>query len=195
MIDSQLQNQKFFCFWDGSWSLQQPWPECYRKLFTTFTWILKMMHLVNLLQLCFLKSFFTVAINLFDHWVCFTQKWILFKLLLFVWQYRACFKENSLLHIFSKIFWTTFSTPKKFKFNSQNFWWPFFSHRPQIMVFMHSKFTNDLFYTFYTWLYTLHTSRPNCTWVLFLHGSSLQKQPFITAHFRSSLHIVCIAAH
>src|SRR6218665_2403552 len=30
---------------------------------------------------------------------------------------------------------------------------------------------------------------------LFLLNSSLHKQPFITAHFRSSLHILCITAH
>jgi len=29
----------------------------------------------------------------------------------------------------------------------------------------------------------------------FLRNSSLQKSPFITAHFRSSLHILCITAH
>jgi len=28
----------------------------------------------------------------------------------------------------------------------------------------------------------------------FLRNSSLQEQPFITAHFRSSLHILCITA-
>src|SRR6218665_2474973 len=47
---------------------------------------------------------------------------------------------------------------------------------------------------FYTFLHFALCSRNNKYSVnhLFLLNSSLHKQPFITAHFRSSLHILCI---
>src|SRR6218665_3748625 len=63
----------------------------------------------------------------------------------------------------------------------------FFSHRPQIMLFMCPKFTNDLFRRL-TSNFTLFVPL-NRQWVLFLRDSSLHKQSYITAHFRSSLHI------
>jgi len=53
------------------------------------------------------------------------------------------------------------------------------------MLFIHPKFPNDLSVKRLTSHFLLlHTAVS-----LFLHGSSLQKQPFITAHFRSSLHV------
>src|SRR6218665_2501901 len=57
-----------------------------------------------------------------------------------------------------------------------------------------SMHTHMLFYTF---LCLALCSRNNKYSVnhLFLLNSSLHKQPFITAHFRSSLHILCITAH
>src|SRR6218665_2409301 len=50
---------------------------------------------------------------------------------------------------------------------------------------------------FYTFLHFALCCRNNKYSVnhLFLLNSSLHKQPFITAHFRSSLHILCITAH
>src|SRR6218665_1353849 len=49
----------------------------------------------------------------------------------------------------------------------------------------------------YTFLHFVLCSRNNKYSLnhLFLLNSSLHKQPFITAHFRSSLHILCITAH
>src|SRR6218665_209338 len=67
-----------------------------------------------------------------------------------------------------------------------------FSHRPQIMLFMLPKFTNDLFRGFTPKFILFIPVKRQL--VLFLHDSSLQKQPLITAHFRSSLHILCITA-
>ena len=60
----------------------------------------------------------------------------------------------------------------------------FFSDRSQILLFMHLEFTNDLISTRLP--LTLDSSY---TCVLFLRDSSLQKQSFIAADFRSSLHI------
>jgi len=60
-------------------------------------------------------------------------------------------------------------------FIPQKFWQPYFSHRHQI---------TQLFNFF-----RLSTPSP-----LIHHYSSLQKQPFITAYFHSSLHILCITA-
>jgi len=126
---------------------------------------------------------------------------------------RACFKKNSSLHISTKIFpswlkipWQIFSFHplKKFwwlfchrpqikvflqlfklstpsplisskinpvqnvHFIPQEFWWPLFSHRPQIVLFFY-------FFGYF----------PPLIYLL-LGNSSLQKQPFITAHFPSS---------
>jgi len=53
---------------------------------------------------------------------------------------------------------------------------------PQIVLFP------MLFYTL------LQLSTPSPLISLVLRNSSLQKQPFITAHFRSSLHILGITA-
>src|SRR6218665_1195970 len=49
----------------------------------------------------------------------------------------------------------------------------------------------------FTFLHLALCSRSSkyCIHHLFLLDSSLHKQPFITAHFRSSLHILCITAH
>ena len=65
-------------------------------------------------------------------------------------------------------------------FISLKFWWPFFRSPP-------SMHTHMLFFTF---LHLALCSRNNkyCIRHLFLLNSSLHKQPFITAHFRSSLH-------
>jgi len=50
---------------------------------------------------------------------------------------------------------------------------------------------------FFTFLHLGLCSRNNKYYIRhsFLLNSSLHKQPFITAHFRSSLHILCITAH
>src|SRR6218665_4131042 len=52
----------------------------------------------------------------------------------------------------------------------------FFSHRPQIVVFL-------------IFLFNFPQHNPSLSTL-----SSLPKKPFITAHFRSSLHILCITA-
>ena len=111
---------------------------------------------------------------------------------------RACFKKNSSLHIWPKHFWTTILSLQ----NSDDL---FFSHRPfyrflpfrllqmmtPITYWLHpitpSIHTHMLFFTF---LHLALCSRNNKYSMrhLFLLSSSLHKQPFITAHFRSSLH-------
>src|SRR6218665_1045192 len=52
-------------------------------------------------------------------------------------------------------------------------------------------------YCFFTFLHLALCSRNNKYFIrhLFILNSSLHKQPFITAHFLSSLHILCITAH
>ena len=50
---------------------------------------------------------------------------------------RACFKKNSWLHISTERFPSSLIWPKlrkKFHFISKKFWWPFFCHRPQVVV-------------------------------------------------------------
>src|SRR6218665_803426 len=86
----------------------------------------------------------------------------------------------------------------------------FFSHRPFLPFFTLPCFTDDdsyfLLFAHYTPLDSLYT-HPHAVFhvlhlalcsrnirYLFLLNSSLHKQPFITAHFRSSLHILCITA-
>jgi len=56
-------------------------------------------------------------------------------------------------------------------------------------------FTISALFRFYTLLSTLVTTNTTCKYTFyFFLTSSLLKQPFITAHFRSSLHILCITA-
>ena len=86
-------------------------------------------------------------------WCRWHRRWslhLLCILKLHHYKNRACVKENSLLHILAQIFWATIILPKHFLSRPipQNLWWGFFSHRPQIMVFMDQKFTNDLFRRF-----------------------------------------------
>src|SRR6218665_3110785 len=57
--------------------------------------------------------------------------------------------------------------------------------------FSTSIHTHMLFSTFLQ----LATLSECCIHHLFILKSSLHKQPFITAHFRSSLQILCITAH
>src|SRR6218665_3619701 len=63
-----------------------------------------------------------------------------------------------------------------------------------ILILKNSYDTHTLFFTF---LHLALCSRNSEYYIrhLFVHNSSLHKQPFITAHFRSSLHILCITAH
>src|SRR6218665_3212313 len=112
---------------------------------------------------------------------------------------------------------TTFFTilPKLHFFLSKNSDDLFFSHHPFFTIFcrsVFSYFTHDESYSYF--LHTIHPlyTHPHavftflhlalcsrnssyCIHHLFLLNSSLHKQPFITAHFRSSLHILCITAH
>src|SRR6218665_2381794 len=116
---------------------------------------------------------------------------------------RACFKKNSSLHISQKNFSTTF-----FRILPKN-----------IYIFSLSKILMTLFLVIgllnvvVTPLHPLLCIPPHavlhvstlCFMLsynnkysvnhLFLLNSSLHKQPFITAYFRSSLHILCITAH
>ena len=82
-------------------------------------------------------------------------------------------------HVLRKIHHCTFQARKrvsklahqKIRFNPKNFWWPFL--------------------TKYLWI------ELNCNSSLFrslARQSLLHKQPFITAHLKSSLHILCIIA-
>src|SRR6218665_649011 len=87
----------------------------------------------------------------------------------------------------------------------------FFSHLPFFTVFYPSKLlplrisqhytpfstsihTHMLFSTFLQLAFRSVNSEC-CIHHLFILKSSLHKQPFITAHFRSSQHILCITAH
>src|SRR6218665_572524 len=73
-----------------------------------------------------------------------------------------------------------------------------------LYVFLNTIHPSPLLYTptccfprFYNSLSTLVTVNASECSIhhLFILKSSLHKQPFITAHFRSSLHILCITAH
>src|SRR6218665_1803702 len=73
-----------------------------------------------------------------------------------------------------------------------------------LYVFLDTTHPSPLLYTptccfprFYNLLSTLVTVNAIecCIHHLFILKSLLHKQPFITAHFRSSLHILCITAH
>jgi len=88
---------------------------------------------------------------------------------------RACFRKNLSLHILSAKFLNDLFR-KKINISTQNFWWPCFSH-------LHLNFSNLVPLGLFTPL-----DRQS--------QSSLQKQPFIiSAHFDSSLRILCITAH
>ena len=88
----------------------------------------------------------------------------------------------------------------------------FFSHQPFFLNFklyiLHYYYTHYTYFRLFYTLYPLYThlhpifpfphltfnSRNNKYYLLFFVNSSLHKQPFITAHFRSSLYILCITA-
>src|SRR6218665_1964531 len=104
---------------------------------------------------------------------------------------RACLKKILSLHIFSKNFPTTFSR-KKFLFILL----PLFSHRPQNnanFLFLHHTFTQFTFFSRFTPNFLLFIPVNTYAFYFFVIPS-LQKLTFITAHFRSSLHILCITA-
>src|SRR6218665_2345200 len=130
---------------------------------------------------------------------------------------RACFKKNSSLHIWAKNSRTTFFRilHKKILFYLSKILMTFF-----LVIYLFLPFSTLLNFCLYVFLNTMHPSAllytPTCCFPrfynslsthvtvnaseccihhLFILKSSLHKQPFITAHFRSSLHILCITAH
>src|SRR6218665_1486356 len=130
---------------------------------------------------------------------------------------RACFKKNSSLHIWPKNFSTTF-----FRILPQNctFYFSkilmtfliialFYHFLPSRVLQMMTPIsyclhiihtltpcihTRMLFFTFLHLALCSHNSEYYICH-LFILNSSLHKRPFITAHFRSSVHILCITAH
>src|SRR6218665_2759891 len=112
---------------------------------------------------------------------------------------RACFKKKFITAHF----------PEKFLDDL------FLGFYPKNLYIFSLKNSDDLFFFFFFFFSSplppfyayphalLHVSMPSlCSRnnkysvnYLFLLNSSLHKQPFITAHFRSSLHILCITAH
>src|SRR6218665_580042 len=86
---------------------------------------------------------------------------------------------------YSSTFFLPFSTLVKFcVYLISQHYTPFYTHTCSFTRFYNSLST----------LITMNASEC-CIHHLFLLKSSLHKQPFITAHFRSSLHILCITAH
>ena len=116
---------------------------------------------------------------------------------------RACFKKNLSLHIFAETFLNDlfYDFTTKFHFllskNSHDLFLvidlssvvnPQISppaHQPPLYTYRHTLFP---FSTPYFLLFIKINT------VILLLTSSLHKQPFITAHFRSSLHILFITA-
>src|SRR6218665_1590984 len=72
---------------------------------------------------------------------------------------------------------------------------PFLEFYSYFLHNIHPLYTHP--HAVFTFLHLALCSRNSsyCIHHLFRLNSSLHKQPFITAHFRSSLHILCINAH
>ena len=98
-------------------------------------------------------------------------------------------------------------SPKNFSSCLPKIWWPFFwiSSLTYYTIIIHITHISNFFtlYPLYTHLHPvfpfLHLTFNSCNnkyyiHLLFFFNSSLLKQPFVTAHFRSSLHILCITA-